>query len=150
MLDPFRHSMCNEAFTEAGFAGACRVMKAAGYQGIEIAPFTLADDPATLPPARRNELKQIIAEEELECARLHWLMVAPKGLHVTTPDGALRARSWLHIRHLIDLCADLGPRGVMVFGSPNQRGTTGGAPVQQATRRFVDGLASVAPDAVER
>jgi sugar phosphate isomerase/epimerase len=150
MRDPFRHSMCNEAFEQLDFAESCRVMKAAGYQGIEIAPFTLADDPAAIPPARRAGLKRIIAEEGLEFAGLHWLLAAPKGLHVTTPDHALRERSWLYIRHLIELCADLGPRGVMVFGSPNQRGTTGGATVYEATRRFIDGLASVAPHAAVR
>ena len=53
-------------------------------------------------------------------------MVSPKGLHVTTPDAALRRRAWEHIRDLIDLCADLGPDGVMVFRLPEQRATTGG------------------------
>src|SRR5215471_18977759 len=77
-------------------------------------------------------------------------MVSPKGLHVTTPDAALRERSWQHIRDLIDLCADLGPDGVMVFGSPNQRSTTGGASREEATRRYVEGLAGVAAQAEER
>ncbi len=63
-------------------------------------------------------------------------MVSPKGLHVTTPDAVLRARSWEHIRHLIDLCADLGPDGVMVFGSPKQRSTTGGLTREEATRNY--------------
>jgi D-psicose/D-tagatose/L-ribulose 3-epimerase len=31
---------------------------------------------------------------------LHWLMVSPKSLHVTTPDARLRRRSWEHIRSL--------------------------------------------------
>ena len=74
-------------------------------------------------------------------------MVSPKGLHVTGPDAALRCRSWDHIRALIDLCADLGPDGVMVFGSPKQRATTGGLTREQATRNYVDGLAGVAPHA---
>jgi sugar phosphate isomerase/epimerase len=77
-------------------------------------------------------------------------MVSPKGLHVTTPETGLRAKSWQHIRNLIDLCADLGPGGVMVFGSPNQRATTGGLSREQATRNYVDGLAGVAPHAAER
>jgi sugar phosphate isomerase/epimerase len=77
-------------------------------------------------------------------------MVSPKGLHVTTPDAALRARSWQHIRNLIDLCADLGPGGVMVFGSPYQRATTGGLSREQATRHYVEGLASVASHAAGR
>jgi sugar phosphate isomerase/epimerase len=146
----FRHSICNEIFQGWDFAESCRFIRAAGYEGIEIAPFTLAEDPATIPAARRAELRRIIQDEGLSFVGLHWLMVSPKGLHVTTPDGELRQRSWQHIRNLIDLCADLGPGGVMVFGSPKQRGTTGGSTVEEATQRYTDGLASVASHAAAR
>ena len=146
----FRHAICNEAFEKVPFADACRVIRKAGYAGIEIAPFTLAEDPATIPPAKRREFRSVIESEGLRFVGLHWLMVSPKGLHVTTPDAALRTRSWRHIRDLIDLCADLGPGGVMVFGSPYQRATTGGLSREQATRNYIDGLASVAPRAAER
>ena len=145
----FRHAICNEAFEKFPFGDACRAIRKAGYEGIEIAPFTLAEDPSTIPASQRREYRSIIQSEGLRFVGLHWLMVSPKGLHVTTPDTALRTRSWQHIRNLVDLCADLGPGGVMVFGSPNQRATTGGLTREQATRHYVDGLASVAPHAVE-
>ncbi len=145
-----RHAICNEAFENWTFADACRAIRQAGYAGIEIAPFTLAQDPDTLPPARRRECRDIIASEGLQFVGLHWLMVSPKGLHVTTPDRGLRCRSWQHIRHLIDLCADLGPGGILVFGSPKQRATTGGLSRADATRHFVQGLADVAPQAGQR
>ncbi len=154
MKDPmphrFRHAICNEVFENWAFADTCRALRQAGYDGIEIAPFTLAQDPATLTAARRRECRGIMADEGLQFVGLHWLMVSPNGLHVTTPDAALRARSWEHIRRLIDLCADLGPDGILVFGSPKQRGTTGGLSPAEATRHFVDGLAGVAPQAGER
>src|SRR5947208_1444240 len=146
----FRQSICNEAFDKWPFADACKAIRKAGYSGIEIAPFTLAEDPASITAAQRREYRDIIAAEGLEFVGLHWLMVSPKGLHVTTPDVQLRARSWQHIRNLIDLCADLGPGGVMVFGSPNQRATTGGLTREQATRNYVEGLAAVAPQAEQR
>jgi len=146
----FRHSICNEVYKGWEFATACRDMRSAGYEGIEIAPFMLAEEPAAIPAARRREYRDIITAEGLAFVGLHWLMVAPPGLHVTTPDQALRERSWLHIRNLIDLCADLGPDGVMVFGSPMQRASTGGSTPEQARERFVEGLASVAGHAAER
>ena len=146
----FRHAICNEAFEKFAFSDACRAIRSAGYEGIEIAPFTLAEDPAAIPAQRRRECRSIIESEGLKFVGLHWLMVSPKGLHVTTPDAALRARSWQHIRNLIDLCADLGSGGVMVFGSPGQRATTGGLSREQATRHYVEGLASVAPHAAAR
>ncbi len=146
----FRHAICNEAFEKFAFADACRSIRRAGYTGIEIAPFTLAESPVQVTPGQRAEYRRMIAEEGLQFVGLHWLMVSPKGLHVTAPDAALRTRSWEHIRHLIDLCADLGPNGVLVFGSPKQRCTTGGLSREEATRNYVDGLASVAPHAADR
>src|SRR5215467_12034049 len=146
----FHHAICNEAYEKWPFADACKSIRKAGYEGIEIAPFTLAEDPPALTPDARRECRGVIASEGLQFVGLHWLMVSPKGLHVTTPDAALRERSWRHIRDLIDLCADLGPGGVMVFGSPNQRATTGGLTREQATRHYVEGLAAVAPLAESR
>jgi sugar phosphate isomerase/epimerase len=145
-----RQAICNEAFEGWDFAEECKAIKRAGYEGIEIAPFTLGEDPAQISAARRKELRGIIPSEGLEFVGLHWLMVAPKGLHVTTPDQALREKSWLHIRNLVDLCADLGDNGVMVFGSPFQRATTGGATREEATKHYIDGLAGVAPHAASR
>jgi sugar phosphate isomerase/epimerase len=146
----FRHSICNEAFEKWPFAGACKAIRKAGYTGIEIAPFTLAEKPRDISAAQRAEYREIILTEGLTFTGLHWLMVSPKGLHVTGPDAGLRRQGWDHIRDLIDLCADLGPDGVMVFGSPQQRATTGGLTREQATRNYIDGLAAIAPHAETR
>jgi len=150
MAYSFRHAMCNEAFEGRAFTATCQAIRRAGYGGIEIAPFTLAGRPADIAAPARREYRDTILSEGLVFAGLHWLMVSPKGLHVTAPDAELRARSWRHILDLIDLCADLGPNGVMVFGSPKQRSTTGGITRQEATRHFVDGLAGAAPHACAR
>ena len=151
---PFRQAMCNEAFAsekeKKSFAETCKAIRKAGYTGIEVAPFTLADDPIAIPAAQRRENASIIKSEGLTFAGLHWLLLAPKGLHVTTPDKALRERSWLHMRNLIDFCADLGPDGIMVLGSPQQRTVTGGLSKAEAGKNFTDGLAGIAPHAVER
>jgi D-psicose/D-tagatose/L-ribulose 3-epimerase len=146
----FRHSTCNEAFEKWPFADACRAIRKAGYTGIEIAPFTLAENPADITAAQRREYRDIIQSEGLSFVGFHWIMMAPKGLHVTAPDAQLRERSWGHIHNLIDLAADLGPGGVLVFGSPKQRGTTGGVTRAEATRHFIDGLRSLAPHACTR
>ena len=140
-----RLAICNEVFQGWTFADAAKAIRAAGYSGIEIAPFTLPDTSVE----KRREYRSILDSEGLTFVGLHWLMVAPKGLHVTTPDAALRERSWLHIRGLIDLCADLGPNGVMVFGSPQQRSADDGATIEETTGRFIDGLAGVSDQAHE-
>jgi sugar phosphate isomerase/epimerase len=151
---PFRQAMCNEAFAsekeKKSFAETCKAIRKAGYTGIEVAPFTLSDDPISIPVAKRREYASMIKSEGLTFVSLHWLLLAPKGLHVTSPEKTVRERSWLHMRNLIDFCADFGPDGVMVLGSPQQRTVSGGLTKAEATKNFTDGLASIAPHAVDR
>ena len=143
---PFKLSVCNELFEEMDFAESCRMLKRVGWDGIEIAPFTLQLDPTTLPATRRQEVRDIIISEGLEFVGLHWLTVGPSGIHVTTPDKAMRDHSWDFVRRLADLTVDLrqgDDGGVMVFGSPGQRKSTGGATREEATKNYVDGVRSL-------
>jgi D-psicose/D-tagatose/L-ribulose 3-epimerase len=146
----FRHATCNEGFKDWDFAQAAGTIRKIGYTGIELAPFTLAEDATTLSAEKRREYRRIIESEGLTFVGLHWLLVGPKDIHVTTPDRAIRERSWQYVHGLIDLCADLGPNGVMVFGSPKQRASTGGISPQEAKKHFVEGLAGLADHAAQR
>lgn len=142
----FKLAVCNELYEKTDFAVSCRSLKKAGWQGIEIAPFTLRNDATTLTAERRKEVRDMIQSEGLEFVGLHWLTVGPTGLHVTTPDETMRKHSWDFVRRLVDLCADLrrgDSGGVMVFGSPMQRKTAGGLSPQQATTHFIDGVRSI-------
>ena len=158
MSGAFRYAMCNEAFESRSephpFAEVCRNLRSFGYEGIEIAPFTLAPHPLEVDSARRRELREIMASEGISFVGLHFILVGPTPLHITTPDRELREKSWQYVRHLVDLCADLcadpGPAPIMVFGSPKQRAATGGMTGGEARRHFVDGLAILAPHAEAR
>lgn len=147
---PDRFSVCNELFGKTTFADACGAIRDIGYGGIEIAPFTLADDPAQLSLNDRSQLRDTMAREGLAFVGLHWLLAAPKGLHATTPDQELRRRTWNFIGQLIDLCSDLADSDsnpVMVLGSPQQRSAVGGSTPAEATRILRDELARAAPHA---
>lgn len=150
MLHKFKQAICNEVYEKRPLREVADSIRRIGYDGIEIAPFTLAEKPLDITAAERREYRDTIQSAGLGYVGLHWLMVSPKGLHVTTPDRELRARSWRHIDDLIDLCADLGDDGVMVFGSPVQRGTTGGMGRGDAMKNYTEGLAGVAPHAAAR
>jgi len=150
MPHQFRQAICNEVYEKRPFKDVCVSIRQIGYDGIEIAPFTLAEKPSDVTAPQRREYRTAIEAAGLGYVGLHWLMMSPKGLHVTTPDRELRAASWRHVDDLIDLCADLGDSGVMVFGSPFQRGTTGGIDRDEAARNYVEGLAGVAPHAASR
>lgn len=147
----FRLAICNETFqgwdVSAGFRGALET----GYSGVEIAPFTLSEDPASVPASQRREYRDVMESEGIGYVGLHSLLTVPRGeLHITTPDDGVRQRSWAYFRKLIDLCADLGDNGMMILGSGRQRRTTGGSSVDDATKRLRDGLVEVATQAQER
>ena len=145
-----RLAICNETFAPLNFAEACRVAKQAGFAGLEVAPFTLGDDPAAIARAGRAELRDAMKFSGLDYVGLHSLLTAPNGLHVTAPDEAVRRKSWDYVRRLVDLSADLGSPSVMVFGSGKQRSAVAGLAIADAVKRFTDGLAEVAPAAEAR
>ena len=138
-----RAAVCNELFGSLPFAEQCRLVAAHGFQGIELAPFTLAEDPTRLAGSRIAEIHRIIQDAGLVCVGLHWLLRAPPGLHLAAPDSVLRRRSWETVSRLVDLCRDL--RGeVMVLGSGKQRSAQG-LPPAEGCRILQDGLAALAP-----
>jgi len=154
MASPFRFAVCNELFQGLPFDEACRKVSALGYEGLEIAPFTLAESPLDISAVQRSAITKTLQDEGLFFVGLHWIMSSPPGLHVTTPDIAVRRRSWEHVHHLIDLCADLADNkdqsGVLVFGSPKQRSTVNGMSRKEAMDVFTNELAHLAPHAEDR
>ena len=151
----YRFATCNELFQKMPLAEQCRLVSELGYQGFEIAPFTLGEDPAAISETRRAEVRQTIIGEGLEFVGLHWLLMAPAGLQIVTNDTAVRQHSWNYVRRLIDLCADLATPGarhrpVVVFGSPKQRSSVPGTSPNEAVLHFKEGMAGAAPHAESR
>ncbi|MBV9760698.1 MAG: sugar phosphate isomerase/epimerase [Acidobacteriaceae bacterium] len=154
MSAPRRLAICNELFQQCGFEDACREIRAIGYEGLEIAPFTLASDPASLSADERRRIRQTMRKHDLEFVGFHWLLAAPEGLHATTRDESIRKRTWDYVHALIDLCGDLAEDGaakaVMVFGSPKQRSTVDETAPREAADILTHGLAHAAPRAESR
>jgi sugar phosphate isomerase/epimerase len=128
----------------------CRLTRETGFTGMEIAPFTLSGDPATLTASALAGLRSTMAAEGVSYVGLHSVLNAPPGMSVTTPDPVLRRKSWDYFRRMIDVCAALGDNGTMVFLGNPQRRTVGGATVADAMARIKEGLATVAPAAEAR
>jgi D-psicose/D-tagatose/L-ribulose 3-epimerase len=144
-----RFATCNEMLEGWSWPDTVRVIADAGYDGVEIAPFTLADSVTDLSPAERTTLRKQAEDAGIAVAGLHWIFVSPQGLHATTDDAATRRRTTAYLRELIHFCGDLGGE-VMIVGSPKQRDVQPGVAYETAWGRFVDMIEACVDLAAER
>ena len=141
-----KFAICNETWQGEAFPAVCDQIAAAGYDGVEIAPFTLNDDPRELTVRDAEKIGETARAAGLEIVGLHWLLVKPEGLHITTPDDLVRQQTVAFGQQLAKLCAAMGGK-VMVWGSPNQRNLEDNWNYDEAFKRAADVLRDVAETA---
>lgn len=137
-----KFAICNETYQGWPFDRTCEHVASCGYDGIEIAPFTLDDDPRRIDEARAAELGRTARDAGLEVVGLHWLLVKPEGLHLTTAEDDVRRRTVAFLKHLVRLCAAMGGK-VLVFGSPKQRNVPEGQDYKACFARAAEGCREV-------
>ena len=137
MVAAMKFGICNETYQGWKLPEICRDVKSRGYDGLEIAPFTLSDDPTKLSESDARETGRIVTDAGLEVIGLHWLLLKPAGMHLTTPDDAVRKKTAEFGRHLARLCSAMGGR-IMVWGSPKQRNVADGQSYEDAFARAVE------------
>ena len=141
-----KFAICNEFCVDWSFGDVCGLAVDAGFAGVEIAPFTLAPTINEIDPEQRRMVRKAAADHGLDIVGLHWLLARTQGMHITTPDGAVRQRTRDYYLKLIDCCADLGGTR-MIHGSPEQRNIVAGDDPAEARRRLIDFFAGVADHA---
>ena len=113
-------SLCNEVIRELPFDRQCTLAAGLGYRGLELAPFTFGEEAWRMPAGKRAEIRRACSAAGIEVSGLHWLLVAPAGLSITTADRTAWQKSVGVLRASVDLCAELGG-SYLVHGSPAQR-----------------------------
>jgi sugar phosphate isomerase/epimerase len=144
-----KYSMCNETFVDwpqdkiFQFIGQC------GYGAVEIAPFTINTDVTQISARQRKQLRRQAEAAGIRVIGLHWLLAKTKGLHLTSPDPAVRDKTAEYVAELAKFCSDLGG-DVMVFGSPKQRNLLEGVSRGQALGFATEVLRKAMPTLAER
>lgn len=136
-------ALCNEVLQPLPFPQQCKLAADLGYDGLELAPFTLADDPTALTDAQIAACRRTAEDHGLRIFGLHWLLVAPAGLSIVSPDAALRQRTREVMVRLVELCAALGG-SYLVHGSPKQRSVPAGSTREEALERARECLSGAA------
>jgi sugar phosphate isomerase/epimerase len=139
-----RLGICNELFEDWDIGRVCSTVKALGYEGLEIAPFTLGPRLGDLTAARRREVRMIVEDSGLATIGLHWLLARTEGFHLTAPDPEIRRRTGDYLVELAETTRDLGG-SLMVLGSPKQRDLLAGVTHDQAVGYAVELFRRVMP-----
>jgi sugar phosphate isomerase/epimerase len=113
-------SICNELFQGWPIEKVFDYAAQLGYDGVEIAPYTLADSVTEVSPLKRKAIGRAAEKSGVEIVGLHWLLVKPEGLSINHPDEIIRIRTQEYIEALIHFCADIGGK-LLLHGSPHQR-----------------------------
>jgi len=115
-----RFAICNELFEGWPLERVLTYCAGVGYDGVEVAPFTLAKDIRDFPLGGAAALRRKADGAGIAIVGLHWLLAGPEGLSINGPDPAVREETRKYMFTLIRLCRELGGQ-VLVFGSPKQR-----------------------------
>ena len=113
-------AICNEIFRDWKIEDVFGYAAKLGYRAVEIAPFTLANSVTELSAGERRRTREAAERNKIQIAGIHWVLVKPEGLYINHPDRGIRDRTARYFCELVDFCADLGGK-VMVVGSPKQR-----------------------------
>lgn len=141
-----RLALCNELLAREGkdLAEQCRIAAALRYDGLELAPGTLAERPHAMSAADARAVRTVVEDHGLRVTGLHWLLSPYPELSITDPDRASETREAL--RGLVRLCAELGG-SVLVHGSPGQRRPPEGEDGAALLNRVADFFAPIAREA---
>ncbi len=138
-----RIALCNEVIAPMPFPQQCEYAAKLGYDGLEIAPYTLSEEPHRLGSAQLAAARAAAQDAGIAVTGLHWLLVKPAGLSISTRDDAVRRKTLDVMYALIEQCAELGGR-YLVHGSPHQRRIDPGDTRAAALGRAQECFAAVA------
>jgi len=121
MSKKIKIGICNEIFKEwNNIEKTIKYVKDLGYDGLEIAPFTLSKYVTDISTEMRKEIRNIAEKVGLEILGIHWVFVGPENVYLTHPDPEIRNYTAHYLKELAHFCADIGGK-IIVFGSPKQR-----------------------------
>ena len=138
-----RIALCNEVIAPMPFPKQCEYAAKLGYDGLEIAPYTFSDEPHRMGSAQIASARAAATDAGIAITGLHWLLVKPAGLSITSRDDAVRRKTLDVMLAFVDQCAELGGR-YLVHGSPHQRRIEAGDTRASAMARAQECFAAVA------
>jgi sugar phosphate isomerase/epimerase len=132
-----KFAICNEVFEGWNLKQVFKYISELGYEGVEIAPYTIAEKVTDIDERVRKSIKEYAEKFGLDIVGIHWVLRGVSGVHLTSPDRSVRDRTESYLKALVDFCSDIGGR-IIVFGSPIQRSIPEGVNSIDAWKWAVD------------
>lgn len=123
-------SLCNEMFQRWSLENQFEAFASWGYDGTELAPFTL--DPSlqrgqtfnvnlsNISESIVRRIHRISQRTGVVVSGFHWILAHTSGLHLVSSDKQVQENTTCYLAHLIRLCSELHG-SYIVLGSPKQR-----------------------------
>jgi sugar phosphate isomerase/epimerase len=144
-----KFAICQELFENWDWSRQCRFIAETGYQGIELAPFTVARRITELTTPARQALRAEAEAHGLSILGLHWLLAKTTEFHLTKEDTSIRRGTAQYLIELGNACTDLGG-DILVFGSPAQRNLDESTSREKGIDRAVDVFRQCLPALADR
>lgn len=137
-----KFALCNEIFRNLPLEDAFQKIADIGYEGVEVAPFTLQANPRELSQSDAERCRTAAEKAGLEVVGLHWLMAETEGLHLTHSDPDILEVTREYLINLAQLTARMNGT-ILVLGSPQQRNLLPNTTYEQAFDRAVNLMKAV-------
>src|SRR6267142_117200 len=113
-MTPIKFAICNEIFQgwklEDTFAYAAK----AGYDAVELAPFTMAKYVTEVAAIDRQKIRAAAQRHGIGISGIHWVLAQAEGMYLTHPDAVVRQRTSNYFSELVNFCGDLGGEVIVV------------------------------------
>ena len=142
-----KYALCNELFGSIELSKAAEISKKAGYNGIEFAPYTVFGTfSADYVKAGIKNITKSLKDNDLAFVGFHWLLVDnssdSRPMSLVSPDKAYRDAALERLKLLLSASGELGG-GVLVLGSPKQRGAVPPQSISDAVTKLRDSLSEL-------
>lgn len=134
-----RPGICSEIFKNWEIEKMFSFIKETGYEGLEVAPFTLADTVDEIPAGTIKLIRDCSEKYGIQIIGTHWLLVKPEGLSVSGKDLSIRERTADYLCRLARFTSEIGGN-IMVFGSPKQRNIGEGQTIEEVKKNVKEVL----------
>src|SRR5256885_10247283 len=97
-----KFAICNEIFKGWKLEESMSFAAKAGYDAIEIAPFTIANYVTDISSVERQKIRQGAARANLAISGIHWVLVQAEGMYLNHSDKSIRQRTAQYFCDLVD------------------------------------------------